>query len=105
MTTLGLLHLDNGRTARAFELFGAALSYDPRDTKALLGAGFVIQSAEDYDVALIKYRVSAVHTPDSPELWNNIGLCFFGKGKHVAVRYGWGASVVFPLNKPAKHTP
>eukprot|EP00051_Salpingoeca_urceolata_P013722 m.173628 g.173628 ORF g.173628 m.173628 type:complete len:481 (-) comp17874_c0_seq2:36-1478(-) len=84
MTTLGLLHLDNGRTARAFELFGAALSYDPRDTKALLGAGFVIQSAEDYDVALIKYRVSAVHTPDSPELWNNIGLCFFGKGKHVA---------------------
>lgn len=31
------------------------------------------------DVALIKYRVAAVQTPNSAQLWNNIGMCFFGK--------------------------
>lgn len=36
------------------------------------------------DVALIKYRVAAVHTPNSAQLWNNIGMCFFGKSKYVA---------------------
>jgi Bardet-Biedl syndrome 4 protein len=25
-----------------------------------------------------------VHNPDSSELWNNIGMCFFGKQKYVA---------------------
>jgi len=25
-----------------------------------------------------------VHTPTSAQLWNNIGMCFSGKGKHVA---------------------
>jgi Bardet-Biedl syndrome 4 protein len=36
------------------------------------------------DVALVKYRVAAVQTPNSAQLWNNIGMCFFGKGKNVA---------------------
>ena len=31
------------------------------------------------DVALIKYRVMAVQTPNSAQMWNNIGMCFFGK--------------------------
>jgi Bardet-Biedl syndrome 4 protein len=33
---------------------------------------------------LLKYRVAAVFTPDSSELWNNIGMCFFGKQKYIA---------------------
>ena len=33
MTGLGLLHLRMGNTARAFELFGTCLTYDPKDTK------------------------------------------------------------------------
>jgi len=49
-----------------------------------MGAGSIIQTFEDFDVALIKYRVTAVRTPESPEMWNNIGMCFFGKGKLVA---------------------
>ena len=36
------------------------------------------------DVALVKYRVAAMVTPNSAQLWNNIGMCFFGKGKYVA---------------------
>lgn len=37
------------------------------------------------DVALVKYRVAAVQTPNSAQLWNNIGMCFFGKQRYVAV--------------------
>lgn len=37
------------------------------------------QDHSDMDVALVKYRVAAVLTPNSPQLWNNIGMCFFGK--------------------------
>mmetsp|Transcript_13463 Transcript_13463/g.31884 ORF Transcript_13463/g.31884 Transcript_13463/m.31884 type:complete len:179 (-) Transcript_13463:15-551(-) len=36
------------------------------------------------DVALVKYRVAAVATPNSPQLWNNIGMCFFGKKRYIA---------------------
>jgi Bardet-Biedl syndrome 4 protein len=31
-------------------------------------------------------RVAAVQMPHSAQLWNNIGMCFFGKQKYVAVR-------------------
>lgn len=36
------------------------------------------------DVALVKYRVAAVLIPNSAQLWNNIGMCFFGKQRYVA---------------------
>ncbi|EGD81027.1 hypothetical protein PTSG_10970 [Salpingoeca rosetta] len=84
MTSLGLLYLRMGQPSRAFELFGTCLTYDPRDTRAILAAASIIQDNEDYDVALVKYRISAVLTPESAELWNNIGMCFFGKQKYVA---------------------
>ena len=32
-----------------------------------------VQDHHDMDVALVKYRVAAVQTPNSPQLWNNIG--------------------------------
>ena len=47
----------------------------------------MIQSHGDYDVALTKYRIAAAATPESPHLWNNIGMCFFGKKKYVAVSF------------------
>jgi tetratricopeptide (TPR) repeat protein len=31
------------------------------------------------DGALARYRTAAVLSPNSPQLWNNIGMCFFGK--------------------------
>ncbi|KAJ9507015.1 hypothetical protein QJQ45_004689 [Haematococcus lacustris] len=36
------------------------------------------------DFALVKYRIAAVQTPNSPQLWNNIGMCFFGKQRYIA---------------------
>lgn len=45
------------------------------------------------DVALVKYRVAAVQTPNSAQLWNNIGMCFFGKVNSQLLRF---SAVVHP---------
>ena len=64
------------------------MTYDPCNVKAILAAGSMMQHHGDFDVALTKYRVAAAETPESPPLWNNIGMCFFGKKKYVAVSEG-----------------
>ncbi|XP_040586169.1 Bardet-Biedl syndrome 4 protein isoform X2 [Mesocricetus auratus] len=69
---------------KAFEHLGNALTYDPANYKAILAAGSMMQTHGDFDVALTKYRVVACAIPESPPLWNNIGMCFFGKKKYVA---------------------
>lgn len=46
-----------------------------------------MQTHGDFDVALTKYRVVACAVSESPPLWNNIGMCFFGKKKYVAVSF------------------
>lgn len=68
----------------AFEHLGTAMAFDPTHAKAILAAGSMMQSHHDYDVALSKYKVAAGEIPESPQLWNNIGMCFFGKKKLVA---------------------
>lgn len=62
--------------------------------QAILAAGSMMQTHGDFDVALTKYRVVACAIPESPPLWNNIGMCFFGKKKYVAV------SRVLALTRP-----
>jgi Bardet-Biedl syndrome 4 protein len=74
-----------GENYRAFEFLGNSLTHDPKNAKTILAAGSIIQDHNDMDVALVKYRVAAVKTPNSAQLWNNIGMCFFGKRKYVAV--------------------
>ena len=49
------------------------------------------------DVALSKYRVAAIKTPNSAQLWNNIGMCFFGKQKYVAVSKRFPMSIYVQL--------
>ncbi|CAD7966882.1 unnamed protein product [Amoebophrya sp. A25] len=84
LTTLGILYLRMGESLVAFDHLGNSLTYNPRNPKTILAAGSIIQDHADMDVALVKYRVAAVHTPNSAQLWNNIGMCFFGKQKFVA---------------------
>ena len=53
--------------------------------QAILAAGCMMQDHGDYDVALSKYRVAAINSSESPQLWNNIGMCFFGRMRyHIA---------------------
>ncbi|XP_077993436.1 BBSome complex member BBS4-like [Glandiceps talaboti] len=84
LSTLGLLYLQIGQTQKAFEHLGNALTYDPSNVKAILAAGCMMQTHGDFEVALTKYRIAASAVPESPPLWNNIGMCFFGKTKFVA---------------------
>ena len=44
----------------------------------------MIQDQGYDDKALTKYKVSAHYNPNSAELWNNIGMAFFGKKKVIA---------------------
>jgi len=69
----------------AFEHLGNSMTFEPTNVKAILAAGCMLQLHGDFDVALIKYRIAAVETPESGPLWNNIGMCFHGKKKYVAV--------------------
>ncbi|XP_052502516.1 Bardet-Biedl syndrome 4 protein isoform X2 [Budorcas taxicolor] len=84
LTTLGLLYLQLGIYQKAFEHLGNTLTYDPTNYKAILAAGSMMQTHGDFDVALTKYKVVACAVTESPPLWNNIGMCFFGKKKYVA---------------------
>ncbi|BFZ13361.1 hypothetical protein BsWGS_16400 [Bradybaena similaris] len=84
LTTVGLLYMQVNQFQKAFENLGNAMTYDPSHTKAIMAAGSMMQSHSDFDVAITKYRIAAASTPESPPLWNNIGMCFFGKMKYVA---------------------
>lgn len=84
LCTIGLAYLRLEDHQKAFDYLGNSLTYDPKNVKAILAAGSIIQDNGEMDVALHKYRVAAVRTPQSPQLWNNIGMALFGKGKHVA---------------------
>lgn len=86
-----------GALSLAFLCLGKRMPSDglsPLLPKATLAAGSMMQAHGDYDVALSKYRAVVSSMPESPPLWNNIGMCFFGKKKYVAV------SVVSSLLSP-----
>ena len=74
----------NNSPQAAFECLGTALAFEPNNWRAILAAGSMMQTHQDYDVALSKYKVAVQNIPESPPLWNNIGMCFFGKKKFVA---------------------
>ncbi|XP_020290163.1 Bardet-Biedl syndrome 4 protein homolog isoform X1 [Pseudomyrmex gracilis] len=83
-TELGLLYLRIGDAQRAFQQFGAALAHSPNCVKALLPMAYIMQNHREHDVALSKYKVAAQTIPESSALWNNIGMCLYGKQKYVA---------------------
>lgn len=51
----------------------------------MLAVGSMMQNNGDYDVALSKYRIATQASLESPYLWNNIGMCYYGKTKNFAV--------------------
>ncbi|EEB14078.1 bardet-biedl syndrome 4, bbs4, putative [Pediculus humanus corporis] len=83
-TSLGLLYMKMGDNQKALEHFGSALAHNPDCIKALMGTALVMQNYREYDVALSKYKIASVSLAESPCLWNNIGMCFFGKKKLIA---------------------
>ena len=83
LTSLGLLYLKINAHFSAFTTLGSSLSLNSINPTTILAAGSIIQSNQDIDVALVKYRVAASGSPNSCRLWNNIGMCFYAKRKYI----------------------
>ena len=84
-STLGLLYMQIGENAMAFEQLGTALAFDPSNAKAMMAAGSMMQSHGDFDVALAKYRLVIIYFRGRVPLLRGKKLsssdfnCFLGK--------------------------
>ncbi|XP_065222520.1 Bardet-Biedl syndrome 4 protein [Planococcus citri] len=81
---LGLVYMKIEDYKKAFNQLGCAIAHDPTNADALFTFAAEIQRHGEYDVAILKYKVAAHQLPECAEMWNNIGMCFFGKRKYVA---------------------
>ncbi len=79
------MYLEAGESYQAFQYLGSALSIDQKNSKSMLAVASIIQDRQEYDAAMTKYRVVSQTNPNSAQLWNNIGMCFYGKQKYIAV--------------------
>mmetsp|Transcript_25960 Transcript_25960/g.45899 ORF Transcript_25960/g.45899 Transcript_25960/m.45899 type:complete len:353 (-) Transcript_25960:5104-6162(-) len=84
LTKLGLMYLSKRNKDRAMEYLGSALTLDKKNVDALLASGSILQEGNEHDAALLKYRIIAAQQSNSTRLWNNIGMCFYDKGKCIA---------------------
>ncbi|CAL8072814.1 unnamed protein product [Orchesella dallaii] len=84
LSNLGVLYMKAGRDDIAFSRLGSAIAFDPWNPKATVAVASMLQTYDDYDQALAKYKVVMQTMPDSASVWNNVGMCFFGKRKYVA---------------------
>ncbi|XP_035906861.1 Bardet-Biedl syndrome 4 protein homolog [Anopheles stephensi] len=84
MTQIGILYLKINEYQRAFEKLLDATATDSKHTNALLALGSILQSKNDIDGALNKYKRIPNLPEESSEVWSNIGLCFFKKQKFIA---------------------
>ncbi|XP_050442968.1 Bardet-Biedl syndrome 4 protein homolog isoform X2 [Adelges cooleyi] len=81
---LGLLYMKLREYDQAFNVLGNSLCQHPENPKALLTLAAEMQRHCGYDEALSKYTKAVTDLSESSEIWNNIGMCFFGKQKYVA---------------------
>jgi Bardet-Biedl syndrome 4 protein len=63
------------------------LSLETKSGAALLATGCILQERNDLNGAMGRYKLAATLMPESPALWNNVGLCFLKKQKYVAVSF------------------
>uniref|UniRef100_A0A915M6Y6 Bardet-Biedl syndrome 4 n=1 Tax=Meloidogyne javanica TaxID=6303 RepID=A0A915M6Y6_MELJA len=82
--SLGMLYLKMEDQSNAFTTFGKALSYDANYVPSVLAIASILQMNNDWDVALSKYKIVTADFDHSCAIWNNIGMCFFGKSKLIA---------------------
>ena len=81
------MYIAQGQTSAALTNLNSCFALDPKNEQATLAYGSIMQAKGDYDEALEKYKVLASHNPNSGYIWNNIGMCFFGKQKFIAVSF------------------
>ena len=84
LTTMGLLYLRSEKNDLALQLLAKSLQLDTGNAKTVIAAASIMQDHADHDNALAKYRQVVQQSPSSPQVWNNIGMCFFGKQRLIA---------------------
>lgn len=84
LTTLGLLYLSTNNSQAGFDILGTSLSHNPSSAHTLLATASVMQHHDEVNAAMLKYRATAQLTPDSSELWSNIGMTLFAKERVAA---------------------
>jgi Bardet-Biedl syndrome 4 protein len=84
LSAIGAIHLKLGNSSEAFDTFGNAIIHDSTFSNALLGIASIYQDKGEYEQALIKYKLASFSNPNSPLVWNNLGLCFSARGKNIA---------------------
>uniref|UniRef100_A0A1I8MMS2 Uncharacterized protein n=1 Tax=Musca domestica TaxID=7370 RepID=A0A1I8MMS2_MUSDO len=83
LTEIGVLYLKLNETQKAFDRLLEVIQFDRNCLRGLMAFGAILQSRNDIDAALGKYKEIAAIQPNIAELWNNIGLCFFKKQKLI----------------------
>lgn len=66
------------------KIFSDAVYLDKLHSNSLLGLGSLHQEKGEYELAYSKYKLASKTNPNSPIVWNNLGLCFFAKKKYTA---------------------
>lgn len=84
ITQMGLLHMRKGRHREAFELLTRSAAMEGTNSRALLALGSIMQDGLDLDAALQQYCSAAAKHAHSAQVWNNVGMCFFGKQRYIA---------------------
>eukprot|EP00696_Hemimastix_kukwesjijk_P017136 gnl/Hemi2/5715_TR1968_c0_g1_i1.p1 gnl/Hemi2/5715_TR1968_c0_g1~~gnl/Hemi2/5715_TR1968_c0_g1_i1.p1 ORF type:complete len:417 (+),score=105.78 gnl/Hemi2/5715_TR1968_c0_g1_i1:80-1330(+) len=77
LNNLGILCRRHSEQSQAANYFQSAFGISPSDPKIILASGSMYQVQGDTTKAIGRYRTAARLTPNSAQLWNNIGLCFF----------------------------
>ncbi|KAL7299540.1 hypothetical protein TKK_0007619 [Trichogramma kaykai] len=99
---LGLLYLRLGDSRKAFQQFGKVLAEEPRCDRATFSMAYIMQTQGEFDVAFSKYKIASNSLMESWALWNNIGMCLYGKQKYVsAITCLKKAHYLNPLALPA----
>ncbi|XP_065192325.1 Bardet-Biedl syndrome 4 protein-like [Sycon ciliatum] len=82
LTRLGMIYLEEGQHTLAFDMLGTAVMFGGKGaTSAMLACGSIMHAMGDVEPAMNKYSRIGEVAPESPQLWNNVGLCFFNQEK------------------------
>ncbi len=67
-----------------FQNLAHSVAIESKNNESLLAIASILQDRGDFDGALLKYKVIIQNYENSPQIWSNIGMCFYGKKKYFA---------------------
>ena len=85
LTSIGILLVKLGSNEEALENFNKVAKIDNMFSDAMLGIATLNQEEENYEAAMLAYRLTTLRNPNNSFVWNNLGLMFFAQKKYVTV--------------------